>query len=81
MSTRQLVKNFLKDNIESAYHASCTLPMGSVTSNLGLMENISGLRVVDASIMPDMVSGNLNATVIMMAEKIAYEMENPPLQD
>ena len=55
--------------------------MGSVTSNLGLMENISGLRVVDASIMPDMVSGNLNATVIMMAEKIAYEMENPPLED
>jgi choline dehydrogenase len=43
----------------------------SVVDVNGLVHETENLRVADASIMPTIVSGNLNAPVIMMAEKIA----------
>ena len=74
MSSSESIKSWLRSNIQSSYHASCTLPMGSVTDSGGKLVGIQNLRVVDASIMPSMVSGNLNASVVMMAEKISDEM-------
>ena len=65
----------LRREIETAYHPSCTCPMGmgamAVVDGSGRVHGVQNLRVVDASIMPNIVSGNLNAPTIMLAEKLA----------
>ena len=63
----------IRNTAETAYHASCTNKMGidnmSVVDPETKVYGIQKLRVVDSSIMPDIVSGNLNASTIMIAEK------------
>ena len=63
----------IRNTSESAYHPSCTNKMGydqnSVVDQETKVHGIKNLRVIDASIMPDIVSANLNASVVMMAER------------
>ena len=66
---------FARDNGQTTYHVigTCKMgqdPMAVVDDNLRVY-GIAGLRVVDASIMPTVTSGNTNAPVIMIAEKAA----------
>lgn len=57
----------------TGYHQSCTCAMGgaeeAVLDPQLRVRGVAGLRVIDASAMPDIVSGNTNAATIMIAEK------------
>lgn len=69
------IRAWLRKVAGTNYHPCCSCRMGTddnaVVDAEGRVHGVEGLRVVDASIMPEIVSGNLNAPVIMMAEKIA----------
>lgn len=70
------IMEFLRDNAGTNYHPCCSCRMGtdektSVVDARAKVHGFDNLRVVDASIMPEIVSGNLNAPVIMMAERVS----------
>lgn len=80
------IDEFIRIKGDSAYHPSCTCKMGSPNDPMAVVDpqtkviGLEGLRVVDASIMPSIVSGNLNGPTIMVAEKSAdIILGHPPL--
>ena len=67
------VDAYIRETLSTVFHPTSTCRMGiddsAVVDSELKVRGIDALRVVDASIMPDIVGGNLNATVIMTAEK------------
>ncbi|MGB7441308.1 MAG: choline dehydrogenase [Coleofasciculaceae cyanobacterium] len=77
------IANYIRDKVETLYHpvGTCKMgndPMAVVNSQLQV-HGMEGLRVVDASIMPTIITGNTNAATTMIAEKAADLIlkENP----
>ncbi|MGI9379975.1 MAG: GMC family oxidoreductase, partial [Methyloligellaceae bacterium] len=64
---------YIRDSCITVHHPCGTCRMGNdgdaVVGPDLKVRGVTGLRVVDASVMPDLVSGNINATVYMIAEK------------
>jgi choline dehydrogenase len=66
---------WIRKDVVTGHHVSGTCKMGpptdplAVVNQYGKVRGVEGLRVMDASIMPDVVRANINATVMAMAER------------
>ena len=82
VQTDDEIDEFIRNHAETAFHPSCSCKMGlddmAVVDGYGRVHGVTGLRVVDASIMPLIITGNLNATTIMIAEKLADHIRSKP---
>ena len=77
LHTDSTLNEWIKLNVGTGHHVSCTAKMGpdsdpmAVVNQFGKTYGIDGLRVADASIMPECVRANINVTVIAIGERIA----------
>ncbi len=77
-----LLDQWLLANVGTQHHSSGTCKMGDASDPMAVVDQycrvhgIDNLRVIDASIMPDVVRANTNATTIMIAERAAAWLLN-----
>jgi choline dehydrogenase len=81
----EAIDDWVKANVESAYHPSCTVKLGADDDPMAVLDSecrvrgCEGLRVVDSSIFPVITNGNLNAPSMMVAERAADLIRNTHL--
>jgi choline dehydrogenase len=66
-----LLENMALHYATTVYHLTCTCRIGDVVDPSLRVLGVKNLRVADASVMPEIVSGNTNAASIMIGEKAA----------
>ena len=76
MASEESLDRWILENVTTGHHSSGTCKMGpadsmAVVDQYGRVHGLEGLRVADASIMPDVVRVNPNATCIMIGEKVS----------
>jgi choline dehydrogenase len=75
--SNEAIDAWVRQALETCYHPVGTCKMGMASDQTAVVDDelrvhgVDGLRVVDASIMPSIVSGNTNAPTIMIAERAA----------
>ncbi len=85
VATEGELDRWIRDNVESAYHPSCTCKMGAGEDEMAVLDSqcrvrgIERLRVVDASVFPSITNGNLNAPTMMVAERVSDMILARPL--
>ena len=77
LASDDALDRWMMREVHTYSHISCTCKMGpatdpmAVTGQFGEVHGMEGLRIVDASIMPDLVRAPINPTVLMIGERIA----------
>ncbi|AZV78396.1 hypothetical protein EBB79_11255 [Parasedimentitalea marina] len=71
------LRDYVRRTAKNVFHPVGTAKMGTVTDRMAVVDaelrvrGVQSLRVADASIMPRLVSGNTNASTMMIAERVA----------
>ena len=80
LATDDALDDWLMRVVSTAQHISCTCKMGpssdpmAVVDQFGKVHGLDGIRVVDASIMPDCIRANTNVTTMMIGERVSEFM-------
>src|SRR5205823_4700961 len=79
------IDEHIRSTAITLHHPLGTCRMGPKSDETAVVDQelrvrgVEGLRVIDASVMPDLISGNINAPVMMIAEKAADLIRGRPV--
>jgi choline dehydrogenase/4-pyridoxate dehydrogenase len=77
VKTDEQLEAFVRNSVVTTHHPCGTCKMGPAGDETAVVDpqlrvrGVEGLRVIDASVFPDIIGANINAAVIMIAERAA----------